>query len=182
MAGVFVNTREEIGKVTKVKKSDSEVQRLIEDNMKLVGYVVHHLCRVPNHLVDDAVAEGYLALCRAAEKYNPNMKVNFSTYACVVIARQVFYFVRKSVCREEREREYAERRKEELRRKMECKGDAGNTMLDVMIRKEVNDMTGRVLDARLHGKTIKEIAEDLGVGQDYVVRILSRWRKEYVGE
>jgi DNA-directed RNA polymerase specialized sigma subunit len=65
---------------------------------------------------------------------------------------------------------------------MESKDDAGNTMLDVVIRKEVNDMTGKVLDARMHGKTVKEIAEELGVGQDYVVRILSRWRKEYIGE
>jgi RNA polymerase sigma factor (sigma-70 family) len=182
MVNGFANTNTVIRKVMRMEKHDSEVQRLIEENMRLVGYVVHHLCRVPRHLVDDAVAEGYLALCRAARKYNPKMKVNFSTYACVVIARQVFYFVRKSVCREEREREYVERRQEELRRKMEYKGDAGNTVLDVMIRKEANDMTGKVLDARMHGKTVREIAEDLGVGQDYVVRILSRWRKEYIGE
>ncbi len=58
--------------------------RLVEDNMGLVGFVIK---RMKNHLsccraeIDEAVSEGYLALIKAAEGWDPNYGVKFSTYA-----------------------------------------------------------------------------------------------------
>jgi len=68
-------------------------KKLVLDNMKLVGYVVSKLCNVPQPVYDDALGEGYLALCKAANNYNPDLNISFSTYACTVIYRQMLQVI-----------------------------------------------------------------------------------------
>lgn len=66
--------------------------KLIEDNMKLVYYVINKY--YPSYLGDeDVVQEGMLGLCRAANNYDPS-KTKFSTYAVICIKHQILYYLR----------------------------------------------------------------------------------------
>lgn len=57
-----------------------ENERLVLDNMKLVKFVLGKYIRIPPGRYEDLEQEGYLALCRAAETYDPEAG-KFSTWA-----------------------------------------------------------------------------------------------------
>lgn len=64
-----------------------EQDRLIEDNLALVGYHVSEMIRrVPAHVQrDELAAAGSLALVQAARSFNPELGVPFHRYAAVRI-------------------------------------------------------------------------------------------------
>lgn len=64
-----------------------EQQKLVEDNLKLVPWVIWkwRFCRDPKYY-EDAVSDGYVALCQAAELYDQS-KGTFATYATKAIRR-----------------------------------------------------------------------------------------------
>ena len=67
--------------------------KLIEDNMKLVYYVVNKY--YPSYMYDeDVIQEGMLGLCQAAKTYDPE-KTKFSTYACICIKNRLKYYLRQ---------------------------------------------------------------------------------------
>lgn len=80
------------------EKTTSEVvsiDDLITNNMKLVHKAVNQL-HIPNNEKEDAVAEGMLALVRAANNYSEHRETKFSTYAYSCILEKVKWFKIKS--------------------------------------------------------------------------------------
>jgi len=63
--------------------TDAAVDGLVEENLALVGYVVHEvLARVPGHVQrDDLVSAGHLALLMAARSFDPDRGVPFARFA-----------------------------------------------------------------------------------------------------
>lgn len=51
--------------------------------------------QIPEHLADDAKQEGFLALMRAVELFDPSHGAQFSTYAGRAIRSQVGRYVRR---------------------------------------------------------------------------------------
>ena len=70
------------------------VESLITENMGLVGYAVN-ACGIKGPLVEDALAEGYLALVEAANKYEPSLG-KFSSYAYKCIVGEIKWFLSKN--------------------------------------------------------------------------------------
>lgn len=58
--------------------NDSQ-RKLVEDNMRLVPWVITHLYHVP--VTEDLLSCGYLGLCAAAQDFDPERRAKFSTYA-----------------------------------------------------------------------------------------------------
>ena len=66
--------------------------KLIEDNMKLVYYVINKY--YPTYMYDeDVIQEGMLGLCQAANTYDSS-KTKFSTYAFHCIRNRLKYYLR----------------------------------------------------------------------------------------
>jgi RNA polymerase sigma factor (sigma-70 family) len=63
---------------------------LINSNIKLVNYVINKLHIT--HDYEDILQEGYLALCKAALRYNKN-KGKFSTYAYNYIKNSILQYI-----------------------------------------------------------------------------------------
>ena len=60
---------------------DDNERKLVEENMRLVPFIIKRYFG-PHHLQDDDMMSiGYLALCKAALKYDQNRGVKFTTYA-----------------------------------------------------------------------------------------------------
>ena len=69
-------------------------QKLIEDNINLVYYVVKKY--YPNYLHDeDIIQEGMVGLCKAVNGYDSD-KSKFSTYATQCILNQIRYYFRQN--------------------------------------------------------------------------------------
>ena len=69
---------------------DAEQQRLVEDNLRLVRYIVARYFASSDLEKEDIVSEGYLALCRAAGKYKPESGTTFLTYAFRCIMNAIY--------------------------------------------------------------------------------------------
>ena len=79
--GTVVNTYEHLSKNEGASMENGmDRESLIVSNMDIVDTVVYKL-KVRKDLMDDARSEGYLALVKAADKYNKTMGVQFSTFA-----------------------------------------------------------------------------------------------------
>lgn len=70
-----------------------ERNKLVEDNLELVHYVLHKYIRyTPLFEYDDLYQEGCIGLINAADKYNGSTK--FSTYAVIAIKNAVLCHMR----------------------------------------------------------------------------------------
>lgn len=67
-----------------------EQQKLAEDNINLVFYVIHK----HKFSIEDADI-GYIALCKAAKSYKPDIGYAFTTYAIKCIMNEFLYNKRK---------------------------------------------------------------------------------------
>jgi len=72
---------------TRAPAAQREIDRLIEDHMPLVGYLVRDMAaRLPSHVNrDDLTSAGLAALVTAARAYDPARKVPFARFATVRI-------------------------------------------------------------------------------------------------
>jgi RNA polymerase sigma factor FliA len=73
-------------------RSDREVARLVEDNRKLVEYMVNRYLKrfyVGTMERDDLVSWGMMGLVNAARAFDPTRGVSFSTLACRAIERMI---------------------------------------------------------------------------------------------
>lgn len=70
-----------------------ENERLVLNNMGLVKFALSRYIRVPPGLYEDLEQEGYLALCRATETYNPEAG-EFSTFAMHWIIGKIRQYLR----------------------------------------------------------------------------------------
>lgn len=86
-------------------RPESEVRRLVEDNRRLVEYMVNrYLKRYHIGLMEreDLVSWGLMGLVNAARAWDPQRNVAFSTLACRAIERMIIRGVNRE-CRPERE-------------------------------------------------------------------------------
>ena len=70
-----------------MEKLNMEQQKLVEDNLNLVYFIVEKYFYMNYGYIekDELVAEGFLCLCRCAKFYNKDKGVKFSYYACKCI-------------------------------------------------------------------------------------------------
>ena len=68
-------------------KLNKEQQAMVEANMPLVGFVINKYLKSVNMDYEDMTSVGYIALCKAVEKYRPESGYQFSTYAAMAIVR-----------------------------------------------------------------------------------------------
>jgi RNA polymerase sigma factor (sigma-70 family) len=66
-----------------------EQQAMVEANIPLVGYVINKYLRSANVDHDDMASVGYIALCMAVKKFDPNSGRKFSTYAAMSIVNNI---------------------------------------------------------------------------------------------
>lgn len=160
-------------------------KRLIEDNMKLVYFIINKY--YPAFIHDEDLKQiGMLGLCKAAMTFDET-KGLFSTYSFKVIKNEIGM-------------EFRRRRKppQTISLNYEIEGPDGNhsEMLNLIVGDNDVDYfdfkpfydrltaTDKViLNARLNGKSQKKIAEILGMGQPGVSRriksIKQSWSKFY---
>ncbi|MDR2729216.1 MAG: RNA polymerase sporulation sigma factor SigK [Chitinispirillales bacterium] len=89
-------SREEERKyLEKIMQGDHEARnKLIEHNLRLVAYIVKkHYADSKDQ--DDLISIGIIGLIRAAETFNPEKKINFSTYASKCVDNQIKMHFRK---------------------------------------------------------------------------------------
>jgi RNA polymerase sigma factor for flagellar operon FliA len=75
-----------------VLRSETEVNRLVNDNRKLVDYMVNRYLKryyVGTMERDDLVSWGMIGLVNAARAWDPARKTSFSTLACRAIERMI---------------------------------------------------------------------------------------------
>ncbi|MCD6415882.1 MAG: sigma-70 family RNA polymerase sigma factor [Planctomycetes bacterium] len=122
-------------------------ERLITSNLRLVVSIVKDYCRRPLDL-QDLIEEGNLGLMRAIEKFDPDRRVRFATYAT--------WWIRKA----------AQRAMRSLSRSVRIPGH----MVEMVAKaKSVQTRLHEKLDRR---PTIQEVAEalDLTAGQALLLR------------
>lgn len=72
-----------------VQDAKTERDKLIAENIRLVPYMLKRMYR-DEHIPDDAMQVGMMALIGAADKFDESRGVKFSTYACVSIKQSVW--------------------------------------------------------------------------------------------
>jgi RNA polymerase sigma factor (sigma-70 family) len=78
-----------------VRSGDAEAQKeLIELHMPLARHVAHKFHAHANDR-DDTLQNAYLGLCRAVEKYDPDIESTFSTYAYWWIKNQIMCGIKR---------------------------------------------------------------------------------------
>ena len=70
-------------------KLNREQQAMVEANMPLVGFAINKYMKSAPMEYEDMVSVGYISLCKAVQKYNPNSGTKFSTYAVMTIVRGI---------------------------------------------------------------------------------------------
>ena len=152
--------------------------QLVEDNIKLVYFVIHKLGL---KLDDDLVSEGKVALIIAARGYNPDKGVKFSTYATKTIKGYIMTYVNKR-------RPIIKPFRNGTKFMQAPMVDIDDTILTEMVSVD-EDMHSQIfvdefiksLDKReqivvkglLEDKTQSEIGEDLAISQVQVYRIIN---------
>lgn len=76
-----------------------EQQVLVEDHLWVAGRLAYSaICRTGNQTgsftYDDLKSVGYFALCVAATRYNPNLKIKFSTFAWATVSGYIQHALR----------------------------------------------------------------------------------------
>ena len=82
----------------KINEGDTTAfNTLIESNLKLVIHFAKQYKRALNNIdvleIDDLISEGNIGLIKAANKFNPEMKVKFSYYASFWIKKEMQLFI-----------------------------------------------------------------------------------------
>lgn len=73
---------------------DTARERLITDNMRLVGYMAKKFLYTGIEY-DDIVSIGYIGLIHAADMFDESRSASFSTFACNCIAQSILMEARK---------------------------------------------------------------------------------------
>ena len=72
-----------------ITKLNDEQRKLVEANVDLVPFAISRYLKSIVMDYDDMISVGYYGLCRAAQCYNKNLKMKFSTYAIKAIVRTI---------------------------------------------------------------------------------------------
>lgn len=167
-------------------------KKLVEENMKLVYHVINTY--YPNHIGDeDLEQEGFIALCRAAEKFDDTKDTKFSTFACSTIHNYLRHYF-TGLSRQKRTANL-------VSLDLEIKHDDGSgDMLHEVIEDkkadslfkqceienfiaDLGDREREIVRLRREGLTNEEIGELFGFSNGHIGRLVremrAKWRKEY---
>src|SRR3990167_3591548 len=78
-----------------MKKITEKQQKIVEENLPLVGYIAKKFNPKDRHEYDDLVQQGVLALMDAASKFNSS-RGKFSTLAHICIYREIKRYIEKN--------------------------------------------------------------------------------------
>ena len=169
-------------------------EQLVTENMRLAPYCVKRFTsryRIPSMLgldVDDLISEAFIALCRAAEMWDPNRGA-FSTYAVVAIQNWLI-----NVCKLDRVRLRNEVEvlsldspigDSEEERLMDLVPDSGPQLEDTVINRrlaselhlaveQLPEKDRRVITGLLRGDNPAELARAFGCSRQRIEQIQSR--------
>lgn len=76
---------------------DDAGRKLVEENVKLVPYIVYKYYGSLDFDKEDLISIGNLALCRAAARYKEDRKVKFSTYAAQCVLHAIHRLIHESL-------------------------------------------------------------------------------------
>lgn len=159
-------------------------QQLIEDNMKLVTYLIQK--HYPTYLSDEDIFQcGMLGLCKAADTWDET-KSAFSTYAGMCILNEIRMEFRKRKKHKgvlSLEYEYDDNAEGTIELKDMIVGDEDIDYVDLQsVYEHLDDFESKVFKYRKMGLTTTEIAKVLGCSQPKISRtlrkIIRKW-KEY---
>lgn len=186
-------------------KSIEERNRLVEENMRLVPFMIRKMypyCADWNRF-EDLYSEGYLALVKAATLYDPERGEKFSSYACKAIFRranrqkmQTEYVVHvpvykaEEIGKDERWEEYQalslDARNEEVKtilsslsdERVDVEGEALSMICLEEAMKKLRPRQRLIVEERMLGKTFEEIADQMGVTRSRVQQIHTKSRQQ----
>ncbi|UNC92575.1 sigma-70 family RNA polymerase sigma factor [Candidatus Contubernalis alkaliaceticus] len=75
------------------EKNQVNLSRVMEEGKRLVYYFAGHYCVSVSR--EDLIQAGYEGLLKAVKRFNPEMGVSFSTYACHYIKGEIRHYIRK---------------------------------------------------------------------------------------
>lgn len=140
-----------------------EERALVEENKKLVPFIANKYdwCKRVYGSIDDAIGDGYIALCIAAQTYDAGRGYAFTTYASKLIFRQ---FVMR------RQMDQTMRRnpgKRPLR--LDWNAPGKEITLGELVPSS-DDIEEKVLNAEM-ARSLKHTADALGMQREYGVAI-----------
>lgn len=187
-------------------RSEKEVARLVNDNQKLVEYMVNRYLKrfyVGTMERDDLVSWGMMGLVNAARAWDPNRGVSFSTLACRAIERMIIRGVNRE-WKPEREQSTvsldqlisggrSEGSEDRFVDHLPADEDVEERMLDtereVLVRTALDSLPAdqRQLLKRhyLDDESVQDIARDLGISRQGVYsreKAIFRQLRERLGE
>jgi RNA polymerase sigma factor FliA len=187
-------------------RNDAEVARLVDDNRKLVEYMVNRYLKryyVGTMERDDLVSWGMMGLVNAARAWDPARGVSFSTLACRAIERMIIRGVNRE-WRPEREQSTVsldqlisggkgDGGEDRFVDQLPADGDVEERILDterqVLVRTALESLPAdqRQLLKRhyLDDESVQDIARDLGISRQGVYsreKAIFRQLRERLGE
>lgn len=92
----LLTKREEADLTKRAASGDAQARdKLIEHNLRLVAYIVNkHYSESKD--IEDLISIGTIGLIRAAETFDPEKDISFSTYASTCIQNQIKMYFRKN--------------------------------------------------------------------------------------
>ena len=164
-------------------------ESLVLDNQRLVYHMFDKLSKNQITIThkEDIISEGMVGLVKAANKFDPDKGVKFSTFAGSCIRNEMLMYLRKL----NRQVPYEVSLNEPIGYDEDgrelCLGDTiegESSCIDEVL--EVNDFVSKqtpidkkILTALSQGHTHKEIAAMVGVKQPTVSRHIGKMRKKY---
>lgn len=153
---------------------DETKQKLVEDNIRLV----YHIANKHNCKDEDTLQYGLYGLCKAADLYDPNRGVKFSTFAYNYIINWM-----KGTYSDIKERQ-------NTKEYLETSIDLSYIILeDNSAREEylriyscASHKMQKVLDLLYRGYTQQEIAKEFNVSKSSVCRWISKFKEEINNE
>ena len=163
-------------------RSETEVARLVEDNRRLVDYMVNRYLKkyyVGTMERDDLVSWGTIGLINAARAWDPKRSAHFSTLACRAIERMIIRGVNREWKPDRENRtlsmdelissdgEGQARFVDQIRDEQDVEREVMRSDRAAVIRRAVASLGAeqRTLIERhyLNGEPVKKIASDLGL-------------------
>lgn len=175
-------------------KTKEEINRLVEDNISLVDFMLYKHFKMfinlyPN-LVDDLKQEGYIGLIKAAEQFDES-KGAFITIATFCIKNTMMRFYQRYV-----KKHYNNKNITVISADVTVTDDENITLLDtifsedyekdyridsIMTRTEYSEVKdiNLILNMTAQGYSQEEIAKVIGISQVQVSRRIIKFKQEY---
>lgn len=151
---------------------DAEKQQLVEDNIKLVYHIANRYgCKD-----EDSLQYGFYGLCKAADSYDKNRGIKFSTFACSYIINWM-----KGTYSDVKERKHDV---VEINDDLSYINVGDETAKDRYneIYNAASDKMKKVLDLLYCGYTQVEIAKKFNVSKSSVCRWISKFKEDINNE